>query len=353
MTKTMTWWTSSVVRAATALLLQGCSHSSTMTDDPPSSSDPVDPGPPVQLTINPGDDVEVAMLSNTEITYSYTVAGTPDRDRCIAVLPLSGGTRLREICAQGDHIDDSTHAYRFSTPLPSDSLAWFRGSRRPGEDFNREALVAVASWANPNTFRVLRTFPTTSTNSQTHIEPAFLRSIGAGKLAYVGMRFLMKCTPLGCELIFAGREIALLDLTQPGTPPLAVPSTNYPTSVAAGPNPGEIIYTLVGDSRVYLQTAGGSIAVLHDFGPSGIARDAHLAGGRLAAIVGGVVSVDTSDTNEPFQRDAGGPLIVVDLTNGEELPVMDEFLVRRPVLTPDGRHVVAELAGNLYRFDLP
>lgn len=344
---------SAIAVVSIALLLVACNHSPPMTEEPPNSNEPINPGPPVQLTINPGEDGEAAIPDHGTIFYTYQIVDTVDQDRCIAILPLSGGTRLREICAQGDRDDDSTQAYRWSAPLPSDSLAWFRTSSRAGEDFNREALVAIAALKNLTAFRVLRTFPTTSTNSQTHIEPAFLRFVGAGTLAYVGMRFYSRCTDLGCEVVFGGREVALLDLTLPGTPPLAVPQTDYSSGVAAGPASGDIIYTLVGDSRVYLRTAAGNVSTLHDFGGAGIARDPHLAGGRLVAIVGGNITVGLSDTNEPFQREGGGPLLAVNLSNGQELIVMEEFPMRRPVLTPDGQHVVAELGGNLYRFDLP
>lgn len=334
-------------------MLWSCGHSDAMRDVPPGATEPLDPRPPVQLTYSPAVDGEARMLADSSVIYSFTTTDALQRDRCLGVLRISGGTRLDEHCARGPNAEDSTQVYRLPVPLSGDSLAWFRASRPIGTDFDREAAVVVGSRAEPAGFRVQRSFPTTSTAGQIHLEPAALSVVGGGQLAYVGMRFYQNCGPTACDpiLYFSGREIALLDLAEPGAPPVAVPGTNYASSVTAGPSAGEIAYTLAGDSRVYLRTTSGTLSVLHDFNGR-IARDVHIAAGHLAAVVGGSVFAFVNHLGDTIQVDDGGTLVVVNLATHAEWEA-DGPPVRRPVLTPTARGVIVEIGNNLYRYDLP
>ena len=86
--------------------------------------------------------------------------------------------------------------------------------------------------------------------------------------------------------------MALLDLSAPGTSPVVLPGTDFASGVSPGPTSDEVYYTLNGDTRVYRRVLStGDQSVVHDFGAAGIARDVHVAGGRLTAVVGGRVNV--------------------------------------------------------------
>lgn len=338
------------------LMLSACGHSDPMRETPPVSTDPVRPGPPVQLTLNSGIDGEAAILGTSTVIYSFELADTRERDRCLGLLPVSGGTRFNEVCAQSAPSRDSTDAYRWPTPIAPDSVVWFRTSRPIGSDFDREATLVASALSARDGVRVLQSYPIRSSSGALHLEPASLRVMSDGRLVYVGMRYfqLLECDVSGCDnrLVWSGREVALLDPRQPGTPPAVVAGTDYASSVTSGPAPGDIVYTLAGDARVFLRNATGGVSVLHDFTAAGIARDVHLANGRLVAVVGGAIDTVTNSFGELTQEDWGGTVIVVNLSTGQETPVADSLLQRRPVLTPDGRHVVVEFQGNLYRHDL-
>ena len=85
------------------------------------------------------------------------------------------------------------------------------------------------------------------------------------------------------------------------------------------------------------------LSIAHDFGAAGIAREVHVAGGRMTAVVGGRVNVVPDAALGQIQWDSGGFVHVVDLASGADETLDDEpHLFRRPVLAPSGDRVVAE-----------
>jgi hypothetical protein len=107
-----------------------------------------------------------------------------------------------------------------------------------------------------------------------------------------------------------------------------------------------VYYTLAGDSRVYRQLLStGAVVQVHDFGPAGIARDVHVVGTQLTAVVGGRVHFMDDPTRGPTQWDSGGVVHVVDLNDGSEV-ILDSppqpSLFRRPRLSPSGTAIVVE-----------
>src|SRR5690348_2715089 len=112
----------------------------------------------------------------------------------------------------------------------------------------------------------------------------------------------------------------MLDVGQPGNGPVALPGTDFASGVSPGASSDEIYFTVAGDSRVFRRTVStGETAVAHDFGSAGIARDVDVAGGRLAAVVGGRVGVATDPQLGTFQSDNGGIVHVVDLASGADV----------------------------------
>ncbi len=91
-------------------------------------------------------------------------------------------------------------------------------------------------------------------------------------------------------------------------------------------------------------------------------------------MVGGRVAFGVNPVLGPIQRDSGGVVHVVDLAAGIDRPLDGPgLLFRRPALSPDGAHLVAEgypvtifnfpdgvtadttvgQSGDLYLFDIP
>jgi hypothetical protein len=120
--------------------------------------------------------------------------------------------------------------------------------------------------------------------------------------------------------------------------------TDFASGVSPGPTSDEVYYTLNGDTRVYRRVLStGDQSIVHDFGPAGIVRDVHVAGGRLTAVVGGQVHVVPDAELGQIQWDSGGIVHVVDLASDDDVSLdVESRLFRRPVLAPAGDRVVAE-----------
>ncbi len=138
--------------------------------------------------------------------------------------------------------------------------------------------------------------------------------------------------------------MTILDLSANPAAGTAVPGTTLATGVAPIEDGAAILFTLANDTRIYRRTlASGAVAVVHDFGPAGVARDVNAGGDRIAVIVGGRVAFAIDPQVGPIQWDSGGVIHVLTL-NGDDDVALDtaDRLYRRPALSPDGTHVVAE-----------
>jgi Tol biopolymer transport system component len=115
--------------------------------------------------------------------------------------------------------------------------------------------------------------------------------------------------------------------------------------VALGEDGQTIYYTLGGDSRVYRRSLpSGEVTAFYDFGSGTIVRDPQVRGTHLVAVVGGSVLYRFEDAHGNVQRDEGGDLVVVNLSDGSRrLFPGDSVLFRHPVISPDGSHVVVEV----------
>jgi hypothetical protein len=152
----------------------------------------------------------------------------------------------------------------------------------------------------------------------------------------------------GCEYdtVRTGLEVASLPVDQPSAS-LAevVPGTELASGVSPGGTENEIYYTLSGDTRVYRRDlSSGAVSVAHDFGAAGIARDVHVVGQRMTAVVGGRVAFAQDSTlGGAVQWDSGGTLHLVDLQDGSDMLMSGPGLFRRPRLSPDATRIVAEV----------
>ncbi len=180
----------------------------------------------------------------------------------------------------------------------------------------------------------------------THSGVSQLRWLRDNQLVYLAqlVAYRRPCPFCQLDTIRTGLDVAVLDVSPPGSSPVVLPSTDFASGVSPGASGDEVYFTLNGDSRVFRRTLStGEQSVVHDFGPAGIARDIHVAGGRLAAVVGGRVHLTLDSLLGPVQRDSGGFVHVVDLATDADVTLSDDpHVFRRPVLAPTGDRVVAE-----------
>jgi len=325
----------------------GCGHSDPFPPADNGSTGPFDPTPPVQLTLNVGQDRDPVWLPDgSGVLYSLQHLDRRDPDQCLAVIPSGGGTRTREKCYADDAARDSVNVIRDQALSAGGRLAWVAEGTPLGRTDPAFAGIRIGSLSPADRGIEVRSLPYPAPNGTVHTTATHLGWLGEDTLVYVGLDVAYARACNGCKLdtLLAGKDIALLDLsTQPATVSI-LPGTTEATSVWPAPDGSAIYFTRRGDSQVYrLSPLSGTPTVVHDFGIGRIARDPQVVGNRLVAIVDGIVDSQVVALFGAAQVDQGGRLALVDLGSGAEtlLPVPG-LLFRRPALSPSGQRIVAE-----------
>jgi hypothetical protein len=336
----------------TVLCLAGCSHSEPFTNPDRENEGPFSTAAPVRLTYNAGEDLTPAVdPSGATTLYAFTAPELPDGDQCLSDLPLAGGTAT-SLCPRSAGARDSTDRYERPAWLDDSTLVFLRGVRPAGGLRDQALALGTAPFADPSQFTPRLQFPFLDARGILQETGEFPTPLPDGRLAYVGMSTLFSPDCRQCATL-AGRGVYVLALS--GTdPPTFVAGTASATGLSTGAEPGELLFTIVGDSRVYRRSADGTVTVVHDFGE--IARSIQYRGGRLAAVIGGSVAVYATDAGELYQIDSGGRLAVHDLASGQTYLAPSTLIVQRLSLTPDGGSVVVSAdvpTTNLYRVDIP
>ena len=346
---------SSVARSAglglaVCLVVSGCGHDLPLRPGSYTPDVPPGTGSLVRLTFNSRLDLSPVWLPDgSGFFYTLERADRFDLDRCLALLPPTGGTIEREICDRTPAADDSVNAYTSPAVAPDGRLAYVRASApldvgRPLAP--RFYELVVATLADPHGVTVLQSFPHVGPSGRGHEGITQVRWVADSVLVYVAQHvaYVGQCPTCPPDTLPSGLEIVRLDYRGPVTILTMLPASDQASSVAVVA-PDTLYFTVNGDSRVFsLALSTDSVGVVHDFGPLGIARDVQVAGGKMVAVVGGNVSFFTAPAAGPIQRDGGGSLILVDRGSGTETPFGPVGLMfRHPALAPSGTSVVAEL----------
>ena len=334
--------------AGGALLALACSHTDPFTSPPYGATEPLDPTPPVRLTLNPGPDREASWLADgSGILYSAQQVGRPDRDVCLAELPPLGGSQRRLICDLSPLGGDTVNAIEYPVAGGDGRLAFLKAGNPNNITRPVVEAVTVAPGLDPRSGAEVVRVPYTVSGEPTHNTVSHLHWLSPTRLTFVGsVRTYRNVCMLPCvrqDTIQSGLKAGVLDLAAPGSPPALLPGTEFASGVSPGPSEGEIYFTLGGDTRVYRRVlATGETNVIHDFGAAGIARDVHVAGNKLTAIVGGRAHFIVDPELGPIQVDSGGFVHVVNLGSGSDAALDGPGLFRHPALAPTGDRVVAE-----------
>ena len=329
------------------LLSAACGHTDAFTTPESHSSGPFANGTPVRLTFAATADLEPTWLpGGAAIAYSYQRPDRREGDRCIGLMPASGGAIARQVCGESAFQSDSITTFTMPTVSALGEIAYVRSSRPAATGQSGETNLVVATVESPAAATVVRSLPFQGPEQ-------FYAGIGRpawiadGELAFPGIVESVvlpcpgdpECSPV---LIAYPRHLLRLSTSAPGTVTV-IPGTDFATSVTGGEVSGVIHYTVANDTRIFRQDLStGAVRPVHDFGPAGIPRELSFANGRIAAIVGGNVNV-LIDPLGPLQTSGPGHLVVVDLATGaEEVPDAAPLVrYQQPALSPTGEGLAA------------
>ena len=315
---------------------------------------PVRSGEPRRITFNPeGDHWPKWLPDGSGIGYSYHPLERTDRDRCLAFIPGDGGRITRQICRRGLRDTDSMNAVTTHGVSAGGRVALVAEAGNPGilfPDFRDLWLGRLDSGG----VRKVMGFPYLTSAGQIHLGAADLTWPDESTLVYLAtyISYRPRIVDIPPDTEYTGIELVRLDLRGDSVAARSViPGTRGATSLSGGAS-DTVYYTMNGDTRVFwLATASGQSGTLYDFGSLGIARDAQVAGGVLAAVVGGRVRAYFRPSwGIDAQADSGGPVYTVHLPAGtprllveiQDTPMPGSFTYRHLALDPSGRRVVAE-----------
>jgi|GEM_PF-464995 len=329
-------------------LLIACGHTDPFSNPDSNTGRPFDPSPPARLTLNLGVDRDPAWLPDgSGILYSAQDPGRNDRDVCLALLPATGGQQSALWCDVPDG-PDRTDAVLSTGPAADGRMAFLATSTSRGNPVPEYLGIRVGPTTDPAAGIQVRQLPYPRGQGIVNAVGR-LHWAGTDRLAYLGVWSAIHVVcpqPFVCnppDTAVTGLDVELLDLAG-GDAPTAVPGTEDATGLAVVADGAEILYTLASDTRIYRRSlSSGTVAVAHDFGAAGLARDLDAAGARVVAVVGGLVGQTVDSSLGPIQWDSGGVIHVVDLANGTDMPLDGgSRLYRNPALSPGGDQVVAE-----------
>ncbi len=331
-----------------ALNASACNHTEPFTHQT-GSEVPFDPGPPARLTFNSANDANAAWLADgSGILYSAQQLDRADTDVCLAELPPGGGSQRRLVCDIPGDTNSTDAAQAPAASLEGRLALLSAGNATRGGTSPSLLTLRVAPTLDASSLQTVRSLPFTPEGGVAQDYAGYLRWLTDSRLVYVGQRFrAVRLCPTGqCppDTLLYGTEVTLLDIATSPARGIAISGTAEATGVAPVADGSAVLYTLTNDTRLYRrELSSGATSVIHDFGPAGIVRDVHAAGGRVAVIVGGRVAYIDHPIAGLTQFDSGGTLHVLDVS-GENEVVLDavDRLFRRPAVSPDGTQVLAE-----------
>lgn len=327
------------VLAATA-----CGHSEPFAPPDTDLDLPLAGGEPVRLTFGDGVGEPGWLPDGSSVIYGGARLGGDRLDRCLSVMPATGGTVRREICRPS--IFDETTVDAFGSPdVSAGGLLAFHYANAPGGGNPAFTGIYAAPLDAPIVTTPVRSVPFTGPDGLFYVGVSHLRWLGETEILFIAyaQEIVIPCGGCDAEVYTHPRTLFRAAATPDGalTP---VPGGAFATSVSAGATADEIYFTLTADTRVYHQRLStGEQTVVHDFAGDGIARDVHFGGGRLTAVAGGRVQVVFAPPGPLQTADEGGHLFLLEPATGAVRRLTDDSRwIRHPAIAPDGARIVGE-----------
>lgn len=333
--------------------LAACDHSAPVASPGNGTREPFEPA---RITIATSNDLGPAWrLDGSGILYSYEAVDSDRLDRCLGLLPPSGGRLTWRLCDGDGTSRDSTDAYEWPAPY-SDGRVTFVHLRGSNFTIPISGGIRLADFHDLSINRLLTPFPILGDSGQVYPSASRIHWIGPDRIVFTAENLWL--IPTGW--IATGRRLMLLDLD--GGLPVPLPDTDNATSVLpAGTD--TLYFTRAGSDGLFRHLLStGTTTQIFSFS-DGIARDLMRVGRRIAAVVGGNIDFITDQVVSPIQADSGGYLVLYDAEAGTETPVdLGGMMIRRPAVAPGGTRLVVERHGmdsipapqvDLWLVDLP
>jgi len=314
-----------------AMAALGCEHTTPFSFDNDVSTTPFQKGDPARLTFNPGLDTRASWLPDgSAFLFTEEQTGRPDRDQCIAVMPGTGGTITRTICADSDVAADSVNVFLAPAVSSEGRLAYLRTSTlanrgRPTQD---HAAVVLATYTAPQPGTVIQSLPYFSPDSQPVDVVSDIHWAAGSVLFFLADHFQIICLNLSCTVAdtsLTGLEIDRIVLAPSGPILTAVPGTVGATALATA-GPDTVFFALAGSGQVHRLVVGAPAdSVIFTF--PGSVTGLSVAAGRLAAAVNGTLHLLTLATAADTVLPVSGPNEIID----------------HPALDPTGHFLIADV----------
>lgn len=329
-----------------AALALACSHPEPFQNGELGSDTTFDAGP--LLTLNLGADVRPGWLPDgSGLVYSFEDLGDPLLDRCLAVLPRSGGSRRDLPCARTFLSADSVDAFLVPAPGPGGQMLFVREVSVDGLITPLRGALQLSTIERPDSARTLLTYPYTAPNGKLHQGIDQIRWLSPTRALYLAttVAYPRPCGTCEADTVRTGIELVEVDFSGATAVIQPIANTDGASSVDIGASGDDVYFSRNGDTQVYhLVRSTGIVTPIHDFGAQGIARDVIVSGNQLIALVGGGVSYVVDPSLGPTQLDLGGDVWVANLVTGNQVRhgILDLRWFRRPRMSPQGTVVVAE-----------
>ena len=332
---------------ALAALLAGCGHGEPWAFTAVPLHEPLAAGVVTQLTFNAGDDLDPAWFPDgASFVYTTERRDRDDHDRCLAIMPVAGGTTSALVCQRAGVSDDSMDVMEVAAPGPDGRVAFLYSTYdlfRFTSYVTRQLVVAGLD--SPLVRRARKAiFPLRPVGGYAHDGIAEIAWRLPTDLVYLATlpHFPQPCKTCRPDTA-TPVQIVTADIAGDTAVVTAVPNTVFATSFALQ-GPDTVYFTLLGDGRIFRRVfSTGAETLVRDFGTGVIVRDVQVAGTRLLAIVGGAAWVELLPGMGYVQYDDGGPIHLLTLDTGIETVVgAGGRLFRRAALSPDGRTLLAE-----------
>ncbi|MDX2260630.1 MAG: hypothetical protein SFU84_02890 [Gemmatimonadales bacterium] len=141
------------------LLVAACGHSEPFATAPTASDGPFSDAAPIRLTYNTSTDSSLSLTQDGQgMLYLHTTqAGTGDR--CVGLLPLTGGTRRWELCDTRAQMADSANSFSAPAVGTDGRLLYVQGVSRRGLASVSRARLWLADTSMPFVRREIFSFP--------------------------------------------------------------------------------------------------------------------------------------------------------------------------------------------------
>lgn len=149
-----------IARLGVLLALAGCGHSEPFVAPGIEQQGPFSTVPRARLTFNSDADYGATWTADGKgILYTFYENGRRDRDRCLAILPAEGGTRLFKLCDDRPGHSDSAETIASAALSTDGELLYLVGSGRTIDQVPQKVTLFHADTASPFTRRVVISLP--------------------------------------------------------------------------------------------------------------------------------------------------------------------------------------------------